>query len=334
MSISCHLSGLGSCTPPTSLSNKEMESIVETSDEWIRERTGIHSRHVLAEGEKPTDLATEAAKRAIANSGITMDELTHIVLATCTPEWLCPGDACLITGKIGLTHPVMAFDVNAACSGFIYALDVARGIVATRPNAKVLTMGVEALTRRMNWKDRGTCILFGDGAGATVVTGEKVAGAGPRAILDDIECLSDGRHWELLTIGGGSGRSYVAGESVVDDDFYIKMAGSDVFKFAVRNMSAICRMLLDRNGLTLDDVDLMVPHQANLRIIDAVRNRLGIDPAKIFVNIEHMGNTSAASIPLALTEAWENGRLRPGMRVLLVTFGGGFTWAAALLRFE
>ena len=334
MSISCHLSGFGSSTPARALSNKEMESIVETSDEWIRERTGIQSRHVLAEGEQPTDLAAEACKRALASSGIAVDELTHIIMATCTPEWLCPGDACLVTSKIGLTHPVMAFDVNAACSGFIYALDVARGIVATKPDAKVLTMGVEALTRRMNWNDRGTCILFGDGAGATVVTGKPVPGDGPRAILDDIECLSDGRQWELLTIGGGANRTYESGKTVVDDEFYIRMAGSDVFKFAVRNMSAICRMLLDRNGLTLDDIDLMVPHQANLRIIDSVRNRLGIDPEKVFVNIETMGNTSAASIPLALTDAWASGRLRPGMRVMLVTFGGGFTWAAALLRFE
>ncbi len=333
MSIPCHLSGLGGYTPPHVLTNKDLEARVDTTDAWIRERTGIGSRHILADDEMPTDMALEAARQALASAGVAAEDLTHIVMATCTPEYLCPSGACIVAQKLGITHPVMAFDLSAACAGFLYALEVARGLAVTTPGAHILTIGVEALTRKINWQDRGTCVLFGDGAGAAVVTAEPLPGEGPRAHLDDVLCLSDGRHWPMLTLGGGTRHVCVSGETTVGDDYFINMSGREVFKFAVRNMTGISRELLGRNGLTLDDIDLLVPHQANLRIIEAVRDRLGASPAKTFVNIETMGNTSAASIPLALSQAWRQGTLKPGMRVLLVTFGGGFTWAASLLRF-
>ena len=333
MSISCHVSGLGSYTPPQVLTNKDLESRVETTDAWVQERTGIKSRHSLSAEECPTDLAFEAAKQALATAGLAPADLTHIILGTCSPEYLCPSGACIVAQKLGIEQSVMAFDLNAACSGFLYAMDVARGLITTTPGSRILIIGSESLTRRINWQDRGTCVLFGDGAGAAVVTADTLPGEGPRAVLDDVLCQSDGRQWPMLTLGGATLRRYEPGLNTLDDDFFIQMSGREVFKSAVRNMAKIANEVLERNGLTLADIDLLVPHQANMRIIEAVRDRLGMDPAKTYVNIETMGNTSAASIPLALTQAWSEGALKPGMRVLLVTFGGGFTWAAALLRF-
>ena len=337
MSLPCYLSGTGASTPPRVVTNQDLEKLVETTDEWIQARTGIQSRHALSEGEQSTDLAAEAARQALASSGWAASDITHVVTTTCTPEFLCPSTSCMVAQRLEL-GTVAAFDLNAACSGFVYGLDVTRGLVATTPKARILLIGVEGLSRRINWNDRGTCVLFGDGAGATVVSaeappaGSRVAGA-PLASLDDVLCMSDGRQWSVLTVGGGTARSYVSGVTAVDDGFFINMTGREVFKFAVRNMTKICQTLLERNSLTLDDVDLIIPHQANLRIIEAVSERLGAGPDKVFVNIQTKGNTSAASIPLALNEAWTTGRLRPGMRVLYVTFGGGFTWASALMRF-
>lgn len=332
MSVPCYLSGLGAKVPDRALTNQDIETFVDTTDSWIQERTGIQSRHMLNEGEQSSDLATAAARQALATSGYKAEDITHVIAATCTPEFMCPSTACTVASKLGL-GPVAAFDIEAACSGFVYGIEIARGIAATIAGSRVLLIGVEALTRRINWQDRGTCVLFGDGAGASIISADAPAGDGPRARVDDVLCQSDGSKGSMLTMGGGSSRAYKSGETVVDDSFFINMSGREVFKFAVRNMTQICKTLLERNGLTLDDVDLLIPHQANLRIIEAVSDRLGADPSKVFINIQHKGNTSAASVPLALTDAWEQGRLRPGMRVLTVAFGGGFTWAASLLRF-
>ena len=331
MSIPCYLSGIGASTPERVLTNQDIEKLVDTTDEWIQSRTGIQSRHILSENEQGTDLATEAARRAIAASGWKMEDITHVLTATCTPECLCPNTSCMVAAKLGL-KVVTALDVSAACSGFLYSIDVARGLVTTTPGARILLIGVEALSRRINWKDRGTCVLFGDGAGALVVSADAPSGGSPTARVDDVLCLSDGAQGGVLTIGG-TNCSYSPGGPPPGDDFFIKMSGREVFKFAVRNMTRICKTILVRNGLTLDDVDLFIPHQANLRIIEAVTDRLGVNSAKVFVNIQTMGNTSAASVPLAINEAWANGTLQSGMRVLLVTFGGGFTWAASLMRF-
>ena len=333
MLIPCYLSGIGASTPSRVLTNQDIERMVDTSDEWIQTRTGIQSRHVLAEGEYPSDLTTEAAGKAIAASGWKPEDITHVLTATCTPEYLCPSASCLTAARLGLKN-VAALDVSAACSGFLYALDVARGLVTTTPGARILTIGAEILSRRINWKDRDTCVLFGDGAGATVISADVPAGSGFTASMDDVLCFSDGAQGGALTVGGGTRHAYVCGVSTVEDDFFIIMAGREVFRFAVRNMTDICRTMLKRNSLNLDDIDLFIPHQANLRIIEAVSERLGMDRSKVFVNIQNMGNTSAGSIPLAINEAWAKGALRPGMRALLATFGGGFTWGAALVRID
>lgn len=330
MTATCHLRGFGAYAPERILTNKDLESIVETTDEWITTRTGIRQRHVASEGENASDVATAAARAALADAGLDPSELTHIFVATCTPDYLSPNTACLVESKLGLAG-LMALDFNAACSGFVYGLSLARGIVAAQPTAKVLLVATEALSRRVNWQDRTTCVLFGDGAGATVITADSPANANG-AVLEDVIGTSDGNLGTLLTIGGGTATPYKLGDTV-GPEYFVQMQGRDVFKHAVRSMATVCEDILARNSLSIADVDLVIPHQANQRIVDAVADRLAITPAKVFMNLQDYGNTSAASIPLALADARAQGAIRPGMRVLLTTFGGGFTWGAALLRF-
>lgn len=330
MTATCHLRGFGAYAPERILTNKDLESIVETTDEWITTRTGIRQRHVASEGENASDVATAAARAALADAGLDPSELTHIFVATCTPDYLSPNTACLVESKLGLAG-LMALDFNAACSGFVYGLSLARGIVAAQPTAKVLLVATEALSRRVNWQDRTTCVLFGDGAGATVITADSPANANG-AVLEDVIGTSDGNLGTLLTIGGGTATPYKLGDTV-GPEYFVQMQGRDVFKHAVRSMANVCEDILTRNSLSVADVDLVIPHQANQRIIDAVTDRLAVTPDKVFMNLQNYGNTSAASIPLALADARAQGAIRPGMRVLLTTFGGGFTWGAALLRF-
>ena len=326
-----HIQGLGTYVPTKRITNVDLMSLVDTNDEWIVSRTGIKARHMLADDEN----GTEAALKALEDAGIAAEDITHVLTATCTPDYLCPSTACIISGKIG-SHGAMAFDLNAACTGFVYGLDVANSILAGKPGAKVLLVGSEAFTRRLNWEDRTTCILFGDGAAAAVLTNGD-AGTPKRCLpsaplLRDVRCGADGRQYPLLTVGGGTNRNYKPGDPV-QDDFYLQMQGREVFKQAVRSLSAVCSELLEDNGLTLEDIDLFIPHQANLRIIEAVGDRLKLGSEKIFVNLDEYGNTSAASIPLGIGDACAQGRIRPGSRVLLSAFGGGFTWGAALLEF-
>lgn len=330
-----HIQGLGTYVPTKRITNVDLMSLVDTNDEWIVSRTGIKARHMLADDENGSDAGTEAALKALEDAGIAAEDITHVLTATCTPDYLCPSTACIISGKIG-SHGAMAFDLNAACTGFVYGLDVANSILAGKPGAKVLLVGSEAFTRRLNWEDRTTCILFGDGAAAAVLTNGE-AGTPKRCLpsaprLRDVRCGADGRQYPLLTVGGGTNRNYKPGDPV-QDDFYLQMQGREVFKQAVRSLSAVCSELLEDNGLTLEDIDLFIPHQANLRIIEAVGDRLKLESEKIFVNIDEYGNTSAASIPLGIGDACAQGRIRPGSRVLLSAFGGGFTWGAALLEF-
>lgn len=330
-----HIQGLGTYVPTKRITNVDLMSLVDTNDEWIVSRTGIKARHMLADDENGSDAGTEAALKALEDAGIAAEDITHVLTATCTPDYLCPSTACIISGKIG-SHGAMAFDLNAACTGFVYGLDVANSILAGKPGAKVLLVGSEAFTRRLNWKDRTTCILFGDGAAAAVLTNGD-AGTPKRCLpsaprLRDVRCGADGRQYPLLTVGGGTNRNYKPGDPV-QDDFYLQMQGREVFKQAVRSLSAVCSELLEDNGLTLEDIDLFIPHQANLRIIEAVGDRLKLGSEKIFVNLDEYGNTSAASIPLGIGDACAQGRIRPGSRVLLSAFGGGFTWGAALLEF-
>ena len=330
-----HIQGLGTYVPTKRITNVDLMSLVDTNDEWIVSRTGIKARHMLADDENGSDAGTEAALKALEDACIAAEDITHVLTATCTPDYLCPSTACIISGKIG-SHGAMAFDLNAACTGFVYGLDVANSILAGKPGAKVLLVGSEAFTRRLNWEDRTTCILFGDGAAAAVLTNGD-AGTPKRCLpsaprLRDVRCGADGRQYPLLTVGGGTNRNYKPGDPV-QDDFYLQMQGREVFKQAVRSLSAVCSELLEDNGLTLEDIDLFIPHQANLRIIEAVGDRLKLGSEKIFVNLDEYGNTSAASIPLGIGDACAQGRIRPGSRVLLSAFGGGFTWGAALLEF-
>ncbi len=334
MTTPCFITGLGYYVPPRVLTNNELAGYVDTSDEWIRTRTGIEERHLADEGVFTSDLAMKAAQDAIKMSGLEPKDITHVITATFASDALCPSTASRVQKMLGISGG-FALDINAACSGFVYGLELAYGILAARPSAKVLLVAAEVLSLRCNWKDRSTCVLFGDGAGAAVLeTGRPSLQAGAcSASVEAVLCDSNAELGELLScLGGGSRMPYKLGDTI-GDEYFIHMQGREVFKHAVRSMSGICSRLLAEQNLTLDDIDLFIPHQANLRIIEAVGERLGITREKVFVNVQKYGNTSAASVPLALGEAFAAGRIKPGMRVLLATFGAGFTWGAALLKF-
>lgn len=324
----CHLLALSAYVPDAVLTNEDLAKVVDTNEEWIVTRTGIKQRHRLADDENTSDLGLKAARKALADAGMEASELTHVIAATCTPDVLSPSVACIMAGQLG-TGPVMAFDFGAACSGFIYGLSICRALLAQQPDAKILFVCTEALTRRVNWADRSTCVLFGDAATACIVSGSPgnvVAG------LEDVICQSDGTQRDLIVVGGGTSSRYAKGDPV-GDDFFITMQGRETYKHAVRNMVHICEDVLTRNGLTAKDVNLLVPHQANMRIIEAVGSRLDMTGDRVFVNVDKYGNTSSASIPLAITEARAAGRIKAGDRMLVTAFGAGLTWGAALLRF-
>ena len=328
MTAICHLHALSAHAPDTVLTNDHLTKLVDTNDEWIVTRTGINQRRKLADTENASDLGLVAARRALDEAGVAVDELTHIIAATCTPDMLSPSVACILAGKLG-AGPVMAFDFSAACSGFLYGLSICRGMLAQSPDARILFVCTEALTRRVNWSDRATCVLFGDAATACVLTAsadKALAG------VEDVICQSDGNQRDLITVGGGTTCRYGLGQPV-DENFFITMQGRETYKHAVRQMVRVCEQILARNSLSIDDVNLFVPHQANMRIIEAVGSRLNVDGNRVFTNVDKYGNTSSASIPLALDEARAAGRIKPGDRVLMTAFGSGLTWGAALLRF-
>lgn len=328
-SRSAYILGLGFYVPEKVLTNQDLERLVDTNDEWITSRTGIRERRVVEPGVRASDLALEAARKALASAGVQPSEVTHVICPTITPDSYTPSTACVLEHKLGLNR-VMAMDLNAACSGFLYGLETARAILALHPEAVVLVAATEVLSSRVNWSDRGTCVLFGDGAGAAVIAGQARPGAGR---IEDVILRSDGALGEFLTIrGGGSSRPYKLGEAV-EEDFFVQMQGRDVFKHAVRAMESVAREILERNGLSVGQVDACVPHQANERIIEHVGKKLGIPGEKIFINVGRYGNTSAASVPIAMSEALQAGFINPGDLVLMATFGGGFTWGAALVRF-
>lgn len=335
MNSTINISGFGAYAPPTVVTNADLAKRVDTSDEWITTRTGIAERRVASAGQAGSDLALEAAKAALVRAGRTAEEITHVIYCGCTPDAVCPPASCTLAAKLGAPH-VAGFDLNAACSGYVYGLSVARGLVLADPSACILLAASEVLSQRCNWEDRSTCVLFGDGAGVCVVTGDKARPAAAHGTLDarlmDVRISGDASLGKLLEIGGGSAHPYTLGQ-IIGPEHFIRMQGRDVFKHAVRSMSAVCRDLLQANGMTVADLDLVIPHQANLRIIEAVGERLEVPAEKVFVNVQKYGNTSAASIPLALGEALDAKAIKPGMTVLLTTFGGGFTWGAALLRF-
>ena len=329
MPISCYIHGFGAYAPERVLTNDELAAMVETSDEWITTRTGIKRRHILADGEQLSDAGAHAAREALAEAGLAPSAVTHLLFGTCTPDCLCPSTACITAGKLGMAG-IAAYDFNAACSSFLYGLLQCRALLVAEPDACILLVCGEGVSRRLNWRDRSTCVLFGDGAGAAIFLKRR---KGALAGLEDAICTSDGKLQQLIKIGGGSARRYEPGEPV-DEEFFVSMQGREVFKHAVRNMAQVCKLLLARNGLSAEDVQLLVPHQANMRIIEAVSSRLDFPEERIFTNVAEYGNTSAASVPLALYDARKQGRMPSGTRVLMTTFGAGLTWAAGLLRVE
>lgn len=328
MNTGCYIQSLSFYSPETVLTNADLAKFVDTSDDWIVERTGIRQRRRLDSCESASEMGLKAAQKALARSGIEVKSLTHVITATCTPDYLSPSVSCVIAGKLQ-TGPVMAFDVGAACAGFIYGISICRSILASNPESVILFVCAEALTRRLNWRDRSTCVLFGDAAAACVITGKEGA---DRFSLSDVICESDGSLMNLIIVGGGTACQYTPG-GAVSDDFFISMQGRETYKNAVREMVGVCEKILARNHLAIDDVSLFVPHQANMRIIEAVGGRLKIDSDRVFTNVSDYGNTSAASIPLALAEALEERRIKKGDQILVTAFGAGLTWGAALMRF-
>jgi 3-oxoacyl-[acyl-carrier-protein] synthase-3 len=320
------ITGTGFAVPELILTNADLEKMVDTSDEWITARTGIKSRYIASGNEYTSTFATRAAERAMAMSGIEPEEIDMLIVATVTPDFPFPSTACLVQNNLKAVRAT-AFDISAACSGFLYALSLAEKYIMTGSAQKVLVIGAEVLSRIVDWTDRNTCCLFGDGAGAVVVE----ASAGERGILST-HIHSDGRHWELLYQPGAGNRN-PASQKILDEKMaYINMQGNDVFKLAVRAMEDVALEALAANNLTTADIDLFIPHQANRRIIDAIGKRLGLNGEQLFINLERYGNTSSASIPIALDEVHRGGRIKEGDIILLDAFGGGLTWGATLMR--
>ena len=319
------IAGTGGYLPERSFSNDELAAWkgLETSDAWIVERTGIRRRHIAAEGETASDLGVHAARAALAQAGATAEEVDAVIVATSTPDSAFPATAARIQGKLGVTRG-FAFDIAAACTGFVYALGVADALVRTGQARGVLVIGTEVYSRILDWEDRGTCVLFGDGAGAVFLRGVPAAEAGGRGLLST-HMHADGRHADILQVDGGAGST--GGTGVV------RMAGREVFKHAVAKLASAVDEALAANGLDQSEVAWLVPHQANIRIIEAMGKKLGLPLERVVVTVDRHANTSAASIPLALAEATRDGRIRPGELVLLEAIGGGLTWGAALARF-
>ena len=320
------LAGTGRYSPARVMTNDEFSKILDTSDQWIRDRTGIRERRVANEQETNACMAKAAALQLLGDLGMTPLDVDAIVYATASPDRLLPSAACDLQAILGAKHAA-AFDVGAACAGFVYCLNVAEGLIAAEQARHVLVIAAERLTKIMDWSDRTTAVLFGDGAGATLVRPSD----GKRGILSNY-MKSDGTLAELLYRPGGGAVHPPDAALLTDHSYYIHMAGREVFKAAVLSMADACDQSLRRAGLTGADVDLMIPHQANIRIIEATAKHAGMPMDKVYVNVDRYGNTSAASIAIALDEAVRTGRLQPGMTVMLVAFGAGFTWASMVVK--
>jgi 3-oxoacyl-[acyl-carrier-protein] synthase-3 len=315
--------GTGSYLPDRIVTNSELAAIVDTSDEWIVERTGIRQRHMAADGEFTSDLATAASKAALASAGLPAEAIDLIVVATATPDQTFPATATRVQAKLGLTSGI-AFDVQAVCSGFLYALTVADSMLRGGSARTALVIGAETFSRLMDWEDRGTCVLFGDGAGAVVLRADSGRGLPSDSGVLATRLHSDGRHNQLLYVDGGPSSTGTVGK--------LRMSGKEVFRHAVVNLSAVLEEVLDAAGLKPTDVDWVVPHQANLRILQGTARKLGIELDRVVVTVDHHANTSAASVPLALDTAVLDGRIKEGDLLLLEAMGGGFTWGAAAVR--
>lgn len=320
------ITGTGSYLPEKVLTNADLEQLVDTTDEWIWTRTGIRERHIATDGEHTSDLATEAARRAMSMAGVAADEIDLIIVATVTGDFNWPATACLVQSNLQASR-AFAFDISAACSGFLYGLSIANSYIQSGTAKKILLVGAEVFSRIVDWKDRGTCILFGDGAGAVVLE----AGEEDRGLLS-CHLHTDGSCWPLLYQMGQGSRNPADSSTVEASNPFVQMQGNEVFKVAVRSLCEAGEEALVANDLTASDVDLLIPHQANRRILEATAKRLGVPLEKVMVNVDRVGNTSAASIPIALDEAHRGGRIKAGDVVLLNAFGGGFTWGSALFR--
>ena len=320
------IAGTGSYAPPQVLTNIELERMVDTSDEWITTRTGIKERHLAAKGVASSDLAAEAARKAMAEAGVAPEEVELVMVATVTPDRMFPCTACTLQEKLG-TANAAAMDLSAACSGFVYGLSVASGLIGIGAVDKILLVGVETLSKLVDWEDRNTCVLFGDAAGAAVI----VPCEPGRGVLAT-SMGSDGSLGNLLELPAGGSLLPATQETIDNRMHFIKMKGNEVFKSAVRSMETVARDAMGKAGVTAEELTILIPHQANLRIIEATAKRLGVGMDRVFVNVHKYGNTSSASVPLALDEARKAGRVKDGDLVGLVAFGAGFTWGAAVLR--
>ena len=313
------IAGVGSALPKRRVTNDELAAQVDTSDEWIVERTGIRSRYIAGDGETTGTLATEAARKGLANAGVDAAAVDLIVLATATPDQTVPSTATKVQAALGI-NDCIAFDVHAVCTGFLYALSVADSMLRSGNAAKALVIGAETFSRILDWDDRATCVLFGDGAGALVLSAEETEGG-----ILSTKLHADGRHNDLLFVDGGPSTTGTVGK--------LRMKGREVFRHAVVNLAGVLNEVLSDAGLTAEDVDWVVPHQANARILDATAKKLGLPAAKVVVTVDEHANTSAASVPLAFDTAISDGRIKRGDIVVLEAMGGGFTWGAAALRY-
>ena len=323
------ISALGTYVPPDVITNKDLEKLVDTSDEWILTRTGIRERHILAKGLGVSDMCVEAAKRCLAARGIEASEVEAIIVGTVTPDMMFPATACLVQDKIG-AKGAWGFDLSAACSGFVYALQVGVKLVESGAHSKVMVIGADANTRMTDYTDRTTCVLFGDGGGAVLV---EPAEEGEIGFIDFVHEI-DGSGGVSLNLKGGGSLNPSSHETVDKKMHTIYQDGGAVYKFAVRKMAEVSAKVLERNGVAGSELGCFIPHQANKRIITATADRLGLDPERVIINIEKYGNTTAGTIPLAMETAIEEGKLKKGDLVLLAAVGGGFTVGAALLRWE
>ena len=316
----------GSYLPEKVLSNSEMEKMVDTSDEWITERTGIKERRIADRTQAASDLAFEASRIALERAGLGPEDIDLIIVATITGDMPFPSTACFLQDKLGATNAA-GFDINAACSGFLYSLYIADSFIKSGRHRRILVAGTEVLSKITDWDDRTTCVIFGDGAGAVIV-GPSDDDSG----VLSININSDGKMWDLIHVPGGGSRNPVSQSSIEQRMHYIKMKGNETFKVAVRTLEDIALKTLQENNMDPSSLSLLIPHQANLRIIQATADRLKVPMDKVFINLDKYGNTSAASIPIALDEALQSGRIKEGDYILLEAFGGGLTWASALIK--
>lgn len=311
------IAGTGSYLPPRVMTNNDFAASLDTSDQWIRERTGIVQRHIADPAQTSSDLAFEASRNALAAAGLKASELDLIIVATSTPDFVFPSTACLLQAKLGAPGGA-AFDIQAVCSGFIYGMATADAFIRSGTSKRVLVVGSEVFSRILDWNDRSTCVLFGDGAGAVVLTADSAPG---------VHCTvlhADGRQAGILSVPGNLSRGEIIGSP------YLQMAGSQVYKFAVRVLDEVAREAVSLAGMSLMDIDWLIPHQANIRILEATAKKLGLPLERLVVTVDHHGNTSAASVPLALDEYIRAGKIRTGQKIMLEGVGGGFTWGAAL----